>query len=761
MKYANIAAITLGILAGCANKENTTTSFVTNAIDLRINDDQKTENQRILDYINNYNKASVKQNSIKKVLWNKWEEFFNNMDFNVFSALIIKESKLDKLAQSQTNAIWFAQLKNDAIHDVNVFLIKNWISPALYSPLKNPEDNILYGKIYYLLVRNEIYQFLTANHLFSSEHEVDLFTIWAYNLWKTKLKWLIIESKAKSRTDFAERLKRKANIKIKTKEVEDAIYEVKYISHLWTLDESMKYATDKTVVIRNKKQDLILRKDKLHETLRYGDLIQWISKKLAEKVKTSPYVFKSGKSYSDFKEELVDKLEEPWIIQQWSSRYIQNLMQEDYQSVNRQKKVALTQNILELFDIEDKQLRGVKYETYKFDDEKKIYSWSVINKLTNDQKFLKKIDIIKLLDMDKKEQDNEMSWEPMSPEEKVRMIRWFLLNSVLFYNEQVRYSWNERAAEDLFVPTDKAYYQYYMKVMAQSVKPKEDKKGQDNIDGFSGVGKLKNIGNVYADKSLDKKWTEVVKKCGKPHLNFLQYSPDNHAVNQFRRNVLITPTYVVLHQTRHWSSNYSLNARKSTGAHFVILKNWTIDCLDKNIFDWSKKVCRINHAGAAGANKWALWDWKANITNLSIGIEIEQNWSAKETAAQLEAIKNLINYLSYYYNIPKSHFVSHYQIALSGKMQNRGRKSDGFFYREKIWWPNNNKLLDKDVVSGKINPNMRSSIKVLQNLWYTKKEIIGMLQGISSSILINEAKNNYKLWWNDKKSRDTAEELLR
>lgn len=139
------------------------------------------------------------------------------------------------------------------------------------------------------------------------------------------------------------------------------------------------------------------------------------------------------------------------------------------------------------------------------------------------------------------------------------------------------------------------------------------------------------------------------------------YSPRN--VERERRP---RTDYIILHTTEAPKGSALRKLRKNGEAHYLV--------------DTAGRVYRLIHKSRIAFHAGrSMWDGKANLDNYSIGIEVVGYHNREITAAQVEALRELIAELQRIYEIPDDHVLTHCMVAYGTpnrwhKRSHRGRK---------------------------------------------------------------------------------------
>ena len=215
---------------------------------------------------------------------------------------------------------------------------------------------------------------------------------------------------------------------------------------------------------------------------------------------------------------------------------------------------------------------------------------------------------------------------------------------------------------------------------------------------------LENEGNEFLENSSNYKLPT------KPYHS--KYRPDR-----------IGTKFIILHSTISHDEHSTVGKKNASGrsgpkAHYVVKKNGeVIYIIDKDQM--------IDHAGRMqNASTKAMWNGERDVSNNSIGIEVVAFEKEKWNKKQYEAVKKLVEALGEEYGLQKKDVLAHSQVAAS--KWGRGRKSDPYGLDfSKLGLPNNYYLVDLDVVSGRINANLKS---VNSDKNYTNESKSGLIE---------------------------------
>ena len=119
-----------------------------------------------------------------------------------------------------------------------------------------------------------------------------------------------------------------------------------------------------------------------------------------------------------------------------------------------------------------------------------------------------------------------------------------------------------------------------------------------------------------------------------------------------------------------------------------------------------------DHAGSP-ADYRCFWNGVSDVSDVSIGVEIEGGFLTRLTSAQLETARKLQEVLRGIYIIPDDRLLDHRKVACRrgpGPSLQRGRKSDGLTAadRQAIGI---RPILDPDVLRGLVDPNLNGQLQ--------------------------------------------------
>lgn len=198
----------------------------------------------------------------------QFQKKYENIDMLWLLPLMIKESFLDNSSISRTGAIWYFQLKWDAITDAHNALKQLWIQ-KIYDP-KNPIENCILGIMYHLD---------TIGRMKSVEKDVPKdFVIFSYNVGVAKTDALIELYKKEHKTGsvpsweiFALWLAKKIDPNAQKSILLSREYSIQYVNYFWEKDWSKD-----TSEIRVS-QRYMITKSKIQEGINYVEKIRAIA----------------------------------------------------------------------------------------------------------------------------------------------------------------------------------------------------------------------------------------------------------------------------------------------------------------------------------------------------------------------------------------------------------------------------------------------------------------------------------------------------
>jgi len=230
---------------------------------------------------------------------------------------------------------------------------------------------------------------------------------------------------------------------------------------------------------------------------------------------------------------------------------------------------------------------------------------------------------------------------------------------------------------------------------------------------------------LYADEALEAAGNAILQ-------NKYGYNGDTMAIK--RKPDLYYPKekrketrYIILHSTAGDTGGQGGSGTiEAHGAHYVIDNNGGIHyVIDRDYW--------IDHAGTmSDRESKALWNGDPDVSQHSIGIEVAANAGKEWNDRQYEAIKRLVHWLGAEYNIPAKNVLAHRQVS-STKFKTRSRKADPYGLNwGKLDLPDNSQLIDLDVVTGALDPNLdeiRKNMKTSVGGWegVEEKDIKGLV----------------------------------
>lgn len=192
--------------------------------------------------------------------------------------------------------------------------------------------------------------------------------------------------------------------------------------------------------------------------------------------------------------------------------------------------------------------------------------------------------------------------------------------------------------------------------------------------------------------------------------------------------------YIAIHSTGSTKPEVIKYLQTTGKVHYIILQDGSIIqylASNRNV------LTQQNHLGKWGDPiSCASRNRNDQVTFETIGIEVMAGpakwWSEK----QYETLKNLLRYLSNKYNVKKGNVISHTMVAYN-PAKGMMRKYDPFeLDREKLDLPPNDIQINKDILAGRIAPNLISMYKRLRKWyrgsnpgpWYNHEEAIMYIQ---------------------------------
>ena len=691
--------------------------------------------------------ASLQQNEKLKETVGEFVPYVDMLD------VWIKESRLRANAESRTGAVWYGQVKDDAIAAVSGWLEKSGVSKT-YAPKNLPSDNLLYSILYMSYLENDVQKYLKTNNANVSDDDASLFAIAAYNMWINKWKTLYESSgKVDSWEKFAEYIVKKLmKLKNKGEVKKDSDYGADYFDYF----DGKDFHGDKKEIFKKRwTYTHTLTNEKAYETIRYVEIIKGMKNQISQTHEDYDQIRISNVSLYRWIESWLSAKEHNKTIKQWSkgqSLIEKILLDNGYTLQTKQgnyyynDEIRINSSIIKPYLI-DEAFKNYTYRVETYSKSESKFLWSIVNNLIKNENFVKSL---KELDIDPKKDDlKELS----------SVIRQYALEAIVRFNQERRFNWSETASDDVRIPEAK-YFQKYGEIRERITSHVESQKQEQEEQVQESVNETIDVGNIYADKSLDKKGKSILRWA----TNFEVIPTYNHRlVDAERSNGTKEPTHIMIHGTEDPVGDPS-----TVKAHFFIDKsgkihqNGTSRSTSSRGITYPKKIVALNHAGVGIAKYGFSRNGNASLTYSIIGIEVEILMDEDFNDAQLKSLETLVYGLSTSYKIPQSNILTHQQSAANNTLW-RGRKSDGCqFDFEDIWMIDNYQLLDKDVISGKLSPNMYEQIKALKERKRTKAEIKKILSGLNTSILL--CRKNPNAWKNrmndfDVRAWSTLEEL--
>lgn len=682
--------------------------------EIKITDDNDMGKEKAL-----YQKAFLHFEKAKALLLSLKQFPNEEINFGRFLPLMIKESRLIADAKSKNGALWYFQLKNIAIDEVNAFLEKHAIDTRWFTPKTNPSHNIMYWILYFLHTA-EVLQLQYPNH-----QDLDDFVYASYNAGITRITTLLEVSGARSRDDFVDYV------------VDDAMWlSGKYTEIDWPYGPKVRdffagkdYSEDKKVIFQ--KDKLVLTRSKAQEFIRYVETINSIKQSIDKERATllSETIVPIEEWATLFT--TIQEMKKNWhlklkdgtrLIWFCTDIALDNNMNPD--CIKPKDTLVITQDMMKKFDYMDTNV--YPYDVIEYNKTSKYFLEKIVKEKIRDASFQKNI-------IDKVPQFTSL--KDISDRE------FYLMNSLIVFNTQNRIWWTTVTSKNVWIPSDA---QYYIDFFTQS--EKEVRKSDNNIDI--------DIEGDYSNASLESIWDELVYQWNFKESNMLTIEKKfKHIIcrkQSEKKEKLTKPTNIILHSTAANIKDISW-----VKAHFFVSRNGEITKLTDNAGNFRQ----LNHAWFGLTGSGAVWSGDKNITYDAIGIEVEalggEEWNAKEYVA----VKKLISYLWWKYNIQKKDVLAHSQIAFSSV--GRWRKQDPYLVNwEHLGMPNNYLLIDKDVANGKC-PNMAQFVKELKNMGMTHAEIKYYLSGIDAGILIANKKQVKKMNAQDRKAWSTSSTILK
>ena len=148
------------------------------------------------------------------------------------------------------------------------------------------------------------------------------------------------------------------------------------------------------------------------------------------------------------------------------------------------------------------------------------------------------------------------------------------------------------------------------------------------------------------------------------------------------------PLIIVLHATEQQSARQSLDTLRSANSKGPVSSHYLVGD-DGRIYQLVADGDRAWHAGGG------RWGTITDLNNASIGIEIDNDVGEAYTEAQIAALLRLLDDLTTWLNIPKSHVIGHADMAPTRKRDPGSlfpwqRLADAGFGR----WPRPESMID-------------------------------------------------------------------
>jgi N-acetylmuramoyl-L-alanine amidase len=648
----------------------------------------------------------------------------HTLTFDDLLPLLIKESRLHSDLVSRNGAIWYGQLQPGAIQDMSKAFKAVWETQT-FNPESKPKDNLLYTIAYFTHLKLQVVTNIEKNDANVDEENAFLFTMCAYNTWFSK--WASLYKAAgspKTRDDFASRITKKL-MKISTKPIEktDPSYNVK-----WYTDRFgwKKFDWNKTVLYKDPTKDNILTSEKAYEAIRYVEIISAIKDHLEdipELYTTIDYKDHNKTLYSAIKWE-VDELVKQWQIKDWGGGKLIDAILLDNGISSRTsrdniKSIWVTKNIISPFLV-NKSFKEYSHDVKEYSKENKIYLRTIINTLLDDKEFILSLGVFN--------NDINENWL----DESKSVIRQYLLESIVRFNQERRYNWSENTSANVWMPKLDYFKDYkdLKNISSDEVEEDLDETVTENITTWSN----------YTNESDDKLWNTI--KEWPTSFNVIK-AWNEHMRKEITKNGSRKPSMIVIHGTESADINEGSNdVLSKIHAHFYISRDGQIfqfiateDNRFSSAITYPTEITAMNHAWVWLQNSYgAIRKWSTDETYSAVWIEVESSATSPCTPAQKSALAKLVAWLSTSYKIPQKNIVSHMQIAAS-KLYGRWRKMDLFnIDRAWLWLINNYNMLDHDVISGKTSPNMHGMIRELKERWCNKVTIKKILNGLNISI---------------------------
>lgn len=661
----------------------------------------------------------------------KVEKTFGNiLSFEEVLPIIIKESRLHSDAKSRTWAQWYWQLKPDAIKDVNTLLKKAWINTKEFSPTSNATHNLLYTYLYFSHQRNQINKYVDETDGDKlDQNEAILFAASAYNMGLNKWKHLYKDAgKPSSRDDFAEYITKEL-MKVSdgpTSEI-DPYYGVENYTNRFGKWSSTKYTNNKSPIFQE--DNIVLTMEKAFEVIRYVEIIHALQGQLAKKAVVYDEINHDGEKmapYSTVKQYVEQKVNDgtckAWANGQLINRILLDNGITDLTDGKSLETITVAESIIKPFLV-DESFKKYSYEAKEYSNQDRIYLWAIVNKSLEDRDFIQSLEIF----------NDDI--ETNGREESEGVIRQYLLEAIIRFNQERRSGWTENASRDVWMPEPKYFSEYNNLKNTPSA---EQAEAWTQI--ISDVEHISS-GHNYASANLDK-LGEQIKEW--PTSFKVVKAWNRHIRRALNKHGSKKPTMIVIHGTESGDIKES-NASSLAGinAHFYISREGQIyqfisdekALISNTEITYPNEITSLNHAWVGLTNSYGLsWEGDQNLTYSAIGIEVECGANNGACNAQNKALAMLLAGLSTKYHIKQKNIVTHAQVAAS-KAYGRGRKSDLLGVdRKALGLINNYDRLDQDVIDGKVSPNMLQMVRTLTQRGKGKREIKKILNGLNMSI---------------------------
>lgn len=231
---------------------------------------------------------------------------------------------------------------------------------------------------------------------------------------------------------------------------------------------------------------------------------------------------------------------------------------------------------------------------------------------------------------------------------------------------------------------------------------------------------------LYKDQKLEQLGNQILSNKYKLDLEKIEQGVNFSKECKKKRNIT---RYVILHSTESEAPDRGFESTiRDRRAHYVVGREGKI------------VVARDREDNFDNAGRWsnsrakALWNSDEDISARSIGIEVATNPGEEWSTEQYEAVKKLIYALGEKYKLQTKNILTHSQVACS--IYGRGRKQDPMNLDwSKLDLPNNYLLVDKDVLSGRIQPNFDS---IERDFAATDEQREAMIAGLRYSVALRK-----------------------